>query len=1187
MKTIVVCFGLVMCVLSAATLAAGDSPTLRAVKTDTQPVIDGSLDDPSWTHAAIAKDFINVYSTEKANHQTEAYVLYDDKNLYIAYKVYEPELDNLKTEASERDGPVYGDDNVELFLDPANKDRAVASKKYFHIIVNSKGVVDDRGRGYVKGGKKSWSPNYPLQTGRGKGHWIVEMALPMKDLFQGPQMGNVWRLNFNRTRRLRGEIKANETSCWAPTLVSPHDITKWGDLTGLIIEEPSAENSPVRLREISLPPARTGSNEMTLKLDNKVRKARVVKATIKTVAPSGSVISKEMPVALQGKSVEEISLSYKIANETGRHEIRVSFRDADQTYDLPPATVVIGELLDAYLDRNYYTGEKTARVLIELPSMDGKSAQRQGLSVNVRLSDKEGRLVSEKSRIFDAQTEIVELDIASLSPGKYPLSINLLSQGSLAVESQLTLVKHPPAPEGVKEVKIDKENLRILVNGKPTFILGQCAYELETDHLKTLADYGLNTWYFFPWYGAGGGELNSVLNRGDNAEISAFFQRTTERLLAAAEENELMIVMGLNHVAGSYGYSDVGEGRNITWAKIIKRLRNNVPLILDVIKNHPSVILHSPFDEPNDSSIEGSIVFHEMLRENDPYHLVALVTPSLDEKTILACDLPFTDHYWDPVTGTPLSIVSRLKLAVAKTAKLHVPLIEMPALSLWSAAGRERTPMEMRCETYLILIHGARGGVFWFGQPPHNPEAVSEWKKLISELKALTPIILEKDPRQTITGEGKSSPIHALVKKHKGETYLLAANTLDRKLKVRFSSSSFPQSAEAQVLFEKRTATIENNTLEDTFGAYATHVYKIKSSEKQAAYEIKVSSRKVGGIYIAGLESQKYFARRAAAHSPYFDQIYIRGKRNTLKSVAQDIGNEKLFSYDEKTRTAVCSKKIYIAYGSKLTVGDKSDPDFHEVLKYSGDKIGSILTFGVFEAYNSKIVGFEGLARKEAARIEIANCELVRCRNSFRVSRGGTSSIRNCRIHNAQMGIFGINGPVVGCEIYDNELLTASDATFIDCKHYRNNSRPSHILARANMVFINTEDDYVDKYKFYGRKSPSGRAKYDTVAGSLTCKWYLGVEVVDGNNQPLKGARVVADTEGDKYDARGETDAKGTCRLILTQFYRDGEGRKDFAYTVKINTGEDREMITEHWSQERSMRLKYTVGNHQPERAPW
>ena len=64
---------------------------------------------------------------------------------------------------------------------------------------------------------------------------------------------------------------------------------------------------------------------------------------------------------------------------------------------------------------------------------------------------------------------------------------------------------------------------------------------------------------------------------------------------------------------------------------------------------------------------------------------------------------------------------------------------------------------------------------------------------------------------------------------------------------------------------------------------------------------------------------------------------------------------------------------------------------------------------------------------------------------------------------------------------------------------------------------------------------------------SYTVKWYLNVNVVNQNNNPITGALVSADaTGGGAEHVEALTDSSGKVKLELTQFYREG-------YSLRIN----------------------------------
>ena len=59
-----------------------ERPVLRAPVTDSEPVVDGKLDEPCWKHAAKTGP-LAVLGKEPARSNTEAFVLRDADHLYV------------------------------------------------------------------------------------------------------------------------------------------------------------------------------------------------------------------------------------------------------------------------------------------------------------------------------------------------------------------------------------------------------------------------------------------------------------------------------------------------------------------------------------------------------------------------------------------------------------------------------------------------------------------------------------------------------------------------------------------------------------------------------------------------------------------------------------------------------------------------------------------------------------------------------------------------------------------------------------------------------------------------------------------------------------------------------------------------------------------------------------------------
>lgn len=184
--------GLFLAACSAGAAAQGVKQALTAPRFDQTPVIDGKLDDPAWVEASTsgAKVVVDVNDSGSAltAYPRVAYVGYDANNLYVAFTIFSPAPNNLAASVTSRDGQVWNDDEVEVFLQP--KGKAV----FYQIIANAGGAVYD---GEHQGLGGDWNTSGKIATLRDGIRWTVEMALPFADFGVKPQAGDEWGLNLN------------------------------------------------------------------------------------------------------------------------------------------------------------------------------------------------------------------------------------------------------------------------------------------------------------------------------------------------------------------------------------------------------------------------------------------------------------------------------------------------------------------------------------------------------------------------------------------------------------------------------------------------------------------------------------------------------------------------------------------------------------------------------------------------------------------------------------------------------------------------------------------------------------------------------------------------------------------------------------------------------------------------------
>lgn len=202
---------------------------LAAVKAEDPPRIDGELGDEEWEGAARAGDFIQYEPRrgEPSPQRTEALVLYDQRHLYVAFRVFDKEP--VTAQLTQRDADLYDDDAVVVLLDTAH-DRQSA----FYFMTNALGTQAD-GRigddGRVR--DTSWDAAWESAARRTPDGWSAEFRIPFASLKYAAGDDVTWGLNLGRSRR-----RSLEVSFWAGPLESRDRVSGAGRLAGLAVPPP-------------------------------------------------------------------------------------------------------------------------------------------------------------------------------------------------------------------------------------------------------------------------------------------------------------------------------------------------------------------------------------------------------------------------------------------------------------------------------------------------------------------------------------------------------------------------------------------------------------------------------------------------------------------------------------------------------------------------------------------------------------------------------------------------------------------------------------------------------------------------------------------------------------------------------------------------------------------------------------
>ena len=237
----------------------GEIARYTAYHVSEPPRIDGRLDEAVWQRAPRSPRFIDILTGQPALHSTHAWVIWDNDNLYVAYRVEEPFVHaKFKT----NNAPIYYDNDVEFFI--AGRDA------YYEFEINAYNTTyevffiwaDAYERGgfarvpefaathlkpfngvdfktHPRGGRfGQFDWHFPGKRtavfidgtvnddrDRDRG-WTVELALPWKGMewiAKGdgrslpPKEGDVWRMDFSRFNQYKEAPPAWDSGGWVWT----------------------------------------------------------------------------------------------------------------------------------------------------------------------------------------------------------------------------------------------------------------------------------------------------------------------------------------------------------------------------------------------------------------------------------------------------------------------------------------------------------------------------------------------------------------------------------------------------------------------------------------------------------------------------------------------------------------------------------------------------------------------------------------------------------------------------------------------------------------------------------------------------------------------------------------------------------------------------------------------------------
>jgi hypothetical protein len=783
--------------------AADTLPEVKAAYVEKGPVIDGRLEDAVWSGASEESGF-HVYPPVRAKdapavQPTGFRVVYDNDALYIGVRCGEPDPGKIKVESLSRDGGVYHDDSVEIFIDPAG-----LRSEYYHLMVNAKGIQGDlycAEKGQIK--DSSYDAPIEAKTSLGSDHWSVEIRVPFSAFsrIDYSEIKREWTFNVCRTRKAGG---TGELYTWAPVQYSFHDPDRFGRL--LMDRLPDLMRFNYRMNPLNLAVLPEDNGGFRAALNTEIANATRQKKDLKyRVRVPGLAVSGEKAVTVEKDGRAELKVDDLVLPSEGTYDFWFEVLDGKTGTALAVLrqSMPVGyrlfsvEIKEPFYRNSIYPDEKVTQIRGRLNVYDSKKFE--GAHAEIRM---QGKDLSERKELTSVAngTEFVFENADKLDVGDYSIAVKLLNGRNEVIGEDSVVVRKLPPFEGTI-TRIDK-NLNFVINGSPVIAAGWYGYEYLMGECRRM-----------------GAEEPRQVNISLGIDLDE------------AVSNNMVGCIGLELRRLFPGMNEK-EDRLLSDAE-----KTKIKDIVERYKHHPGLGFWYLSDEPGSRSVSKILLgsLYEYVKELDPYHVTVLVDRHPD-KYVNFSDVYSPHPYLTPMQDrdgrrwmrVPMTDIRDKMRLVLDSGRRRKAVWVTPGCHSYRALLEDAVNpsfQEMRCMLYTALVNGARGFM-----PYTKHEAWEDYDtrygvlSFYEELYHLEPVLLNGQVQNADVSSPSNAVDCLLIKKGKG-IFLFAVNTSPEPCEAIFVSDALKGAKLASVLREDRAVQLDEGTLKDAFEGYDVHLY--------------------------------------------------------------------------------------------------------------------------------------------------------------------------------------------------------------------------------------------------------------------------------------------------------------------------------------------------------------------------
>lgn len=808
MRAIIERFGgclAVLMLLAGGEPADADTSAFVVPKIKDSPTLDGKITDAEWADALETPPFVSIQG-DAMQPTTRAWLAQDSQGIWIAVDCEEPRPHAIRSELTRRNGRVWLDDAIELFLD-LNHDQ----QTYLHLVVNTQGVLFAQ-RAAVPPTSDTvgpWHPWVQFASAVGERAWTAELYLPFASLPPVERAGNVVGINICRVRMAGG---AEQFSCLAPTFDSFHTPAAFADLSGLALPEGAGFDWP------AIEARREGD--------------RVVIDTPDDSFLSDAALWRVAWEDAGGRTIAQHSLSTSTlsCDDVPDQATSVRLIAVDRQGGIEAVSDPLA--IESYRDVQLSVFQPYVDVERELDLTSKVTADwRNGLAhASWVLRDAAG-LEVERGEFDDLAIETFTVPVESLDPGDHTVELHLVHEDGAEAIGRASFTKLRP-PQQITHVAFDEDRV-LRVDGQPFLPIG--LYRI-TPNLwgEWLADTGFNTVHEM---GAGAGRFE----RNDDGSITwTTSLDEIEATLDRAHELGLKVLFELGVYVKEVFEVEPGEEDGARLREVVSRFRR-----------HPAILAYYLIDEPYAQHYERAQRAKEMVEAIDPHH--PTLSPSLGRSfyykpTAELVDGLLISSY--PLPYRPIGEVGRDLDIARSVVGRSKPILFVPQAVGLRGSNSLPSAGELANMTYQAMTRRVSGLVYfaWFGDRPrqndelgvHHPRFWQSLVELTKELQTyrqplLAPAVDEL-PIQADRG------LDVSVRAFDNEVWVLAVNTQRRSAELRMEGVLASYADWRDVRKPEREVIAEGGGLEITLEPLAVALLRTKATAGEPSESRVVAS---------------------------------------------------------------------------------------------------------------------------------------------------------------------------------------------------------------------------------------------------------------------------------------------------------------------------------------------------------